>query len=87
MYYLTEGLYLSSLIFIETNIYIAIHCILVESKRILHCDISWANILINHTHFKGLADDIHDFNFERIMSHVSFFSSLIIHKFLGSQGC
>ncbi|KAF8477881.1 hypothetical protein JB92DRAFT_3049550 [Gautieria morchelliformis] len=31
-----------------------VHRILVEKKGILHRDISWANILINHKHFEGL---------------------------------
>lgn len=35
----------------------------MEKKHILHRDISWANILINHKHFEG-SDDINpDFHF------------------------
>ncbi|KAF8521151.1 hypothetical protein JB92DRAFT_3111299 [Gautieria morchelliformis] len=40
-----------------------VHRILVERKHILHRDISWGNILINHRHFEGPDEDISGFGF------------------------
>ncbi|KAF8525309.1 hypothetical protein JB92DRAFT_2877324 [Gautieria morchelliformis] len=40
-----------------------VHRILMEKKDILHRDISWANILINHKHFEGLDEGDHEYPF------------------------
>ena len=44
---------------------------LVE-RDVLHCDISWANILINHSHFEGPVDGIKGLDFiDNILGELS----------------
>ena len=36
---------------------LSVHRILVEDRGILHRDISWGNVLINHEHLEGSPDE------------------------------
>ena len=40
-----------------------VHRILVEDRGILHRDISWGNVLINHEHLEGSPDKMDSYGF------------------------
>lgn len=40
-----------------------VHRILVRDRGLLHRDISWGNVLINHVHLEGGGDNMHDHAF------------------------
>ena len=61
-------------------------------KGVLHCDISWANVLINHNHFEGHDEGDQGFHFidnilKKTVSYISFFLSIISHNFVGCREC
>jgi serine/threonine protein kinase len=61
----------------------------VETKHILHRDISWANILINQKHSEGPDEINHDFQFidnildEPLVIYFLFFSSFNLMQYPG----
>ena len=42
---------------------LSVHRILVEDRGILHRDISWGNVLINHEHLEGSPDKMGGYGF------------------------
>ena len=42
---------------------LSVHRILVEDRGILHRDISWGNVLINHEHLEGSPDEMDGYGF------------------------
>ena len=42
---------------------LSVHRILVEDRGILHRDISWGNVLINHEHLEGSPDKMDGYGF------------------------